>query len=449
MGLTAIHADGGAAAISTEVEIEGRDRFILQLDMAEAPRGSYELELSRNGKQVEFPRYRITKVPDSLRSELSAHIDEENHLVQYGRKVFPLGIYDTSGYSNSTATWARRVDRIAEAPFDLYINYWIGRAPTRSLDALMRVLERHEMAYLHTVNRWYENDSAFGKMASCGDRSAPSLGETLYTACRVAELRGRKALAGWYTADERGADDTERVFRQFDTLKGAWAGGVSFVALNRAAELELWRDAADVFDLHRYPIFNVPEGASSPLSDVYRLTRRAKEAVEQSRPVWTVIQAFQHGRNGHFPTFAELRSMSYMAVVGGADGLFYWSYGAKGISWIKNPDEQQRHWSDIVRLTQELDGLESVILSPNAPGVLDGDPGASIAVLTKEKDGLRYVFAVNLSSSAAEASFSTSRPFASVSLAGQQGSIAKQSDRFKDTLEAYGARVYVIRDGSP
>lgn len=453
--------EGDSSVVATSDVSPTTDRFVMTLDLSKAPTGSYVLGLSlpdaledeneddddESDNVLEYPRYRVLKMPAGARQGLSTYIDEQNHLVRNGRTLFPLGIYDTSGYSNSPRKWAQRLDIIAEAPFNLYINYWLGRAPTRSLDALMQTLERHEMGYLHTVNRWYDADPAFAKMASCGSASAPALGETDYTLCRARELSARRAMAGWYTADERGASEAARVFQQFAALKAGWPGGVSFVALNRPFELELWRDAADAFDLHAYPIFNVPEGTSSPLHDVYHLTRQAGDALQKSRPVWTVLQAFQHGTKGHFPTYAELRSMSYLAIVGGAQGLFYWSYGAKGISWIEDPVERERHWNDLVKLTRELSSLEPALLAPDQPDVLTEAAPETIAVISKNVNGRRYVFAVNLSASTVDAWFTLGQPAASIDVSAENRSLTPRAMRFTDSFGPHEAHVYVTKDG--
>ncbi len=48
----------------------------------------------------------------------------------------------------------------------------------------------------------------------------------------------------------------------------------------------------------------------------------------------TVIQFFQFTSSGRWPTQAELRNMSYMAIANGANGLMYWSLGAGGLAYI-------------------------------------------------------------------------------------------------------------------
>jgi hypothetical protein len=85
-----------------------------------------------------------------------------------------------------------------------------------------------------------------------------------------------------------------------------------------------------------------------------------------------------------------------MAIVDGARGLFYWSFGARGLGWVKDPRERERHWQDLVRVTREIKALEPVLLAPDAALVQRESSGGAVRVLGKRAaDGTRYLFAYN------------------------------------------------------
>ncbi len=68
------------------------------------------------------------------------------------------------------------------------------------------------------------------------------------------------------------------------------------------------------------------------LAEVADRTRAAYQAAHGSRPVWTVIQFFQLDLESAWPTEQQLHDMSWMAIVEGATGLFYWEYGIRGLA---------------------------------------------------------------------------------------------------------------------
>ena len=89
-----------------------------------------------------------------------------------------------------------------------------------------------------------------------------------------------------------------------------------------------------------------------PESYVGDLTRKVIGAVHGARPVWTVIQFFWLNWTSHFPTEQELHDMSWMAITEGARGVFYWSYGLRGLDWGKrDPVLRQQRYDELVNVT--------------------------------------------------------------------------------------------------
>jgi hypothetical protein len=259
-------------------------------------------------------------------------------------------------------------------------------------------------------------------------------------------LGSHPALAGWYTADERPSDQAERVFHQYKILREYDPDGVTFIAQNKLRELSWWRDAADVIDAHRYPIYNIPEGRLSPLEWVLGSTDAAQDAVERSRPVWSVIQYFPHGRKGHWPTYDELRTMSYMAIIAGAKGLFYWSYGAKGLAWVKDDEAREALWQRLVKVTKEIKTLEPALLSRDAPEILTNRTVVEgIRFLAKKVDNTRYIFAVNSSPEERQATFVLHDRAKTATVIGEGRAISLQAgNSFTEHFAPYAAHVYKI-----
>jgi hypothetical protein len=375
-------------------------RTAVELDVAGLPVGGYRLraELVR-GADVVFrhPDYRIVKAPAALRARLPVWYDEHNVLHLHGRPAFVLGLYTTSGYSTSPAAYARGADgwgteKIAQAPFNMLVNYWLGLAPVGALEALMDDLAGRGIHYLHTVNFYHRDDPQYPKIP----HPAAGEGEEALNRWIARALAGHRGLAGFYTADERPAEWVERAFRQHHALAEGAPGSVSFAVLGDGWEGQapLWRDAVDVLGMDPYPITRPP--GENHLAMVGEWTRLGVQAVQGSRPVWTVLQYFPLTTAGGWPREQDLRAMSWMAIVEGARGLFYWSFGTKGLAWVKDPVLREQRWQELVRIAREIKALEPVLLAPDAAVLARESSGGAVRTLGKRgPDGVRYLFAYN------------------------------------------------------
>jgi hypothetical protein len=424
---------------------------VVSIETATLPEGVFQLRtvLTRRHPSAplfEYPPYRIVKLRANTQRAPSTYIDSENVLVMHGRRRFVLGLYDTGGYWNHPQGYDARIRKIAEAPFNLYLNYWLGGAPVQSLNALMTTLSKYGMGYLHTVNLWYPDHSRWPRGTTCGNNTADRLGQVDFTACMAAALGSNPGLVGWYTADEQPADHAARVFGQYTLLRANDPDGITFVAQNRPRELSRWRDAADVIGVDPYPIYNVPEDRPSPLEMVTAWVTQAQDSVERHRPVWAVIQFFKFGSRGHWPTYNELRTMSYMAIVAGAKGVLFWSYGAKALASVSDPVLQEEYWQRLVRLTREIKSLEDALLSVDAPEILTTyTPSACLRVLAKHLHGHRYLIAVNNCSTSVQATLELTEPAASVTVLSEQRALQLSDSRaFVDSFTPYATHIYHI-----
>ncbi|MGH9335881.1 MAG: hypothetical protein ACRD21_19275, partial [Vicinamibacteria bacterium] len=391
----------GKAIVSLNRSVRANTATTMSLDASKAPLGRLRLRILAIDSRTrvpffEYPSYTIVKLAPSARNTLRTYIEADNALVIRGRRRFALGIYDTSGRSSKPEYYEPRISKLAEAPFNLYLNYFLSGASKGEIAALTTTLGKHGMSYLHTTNSWYQNAPYWPSGAVCKGSYASNLGARAFTICKASELKDVPGVAGWYTADERRADQAARTFDQYVLLRGNDRDGIAFIAQNRPKELTRWRDAADVFGVDPYPIYNIPEGKLSPFDMVLDWVTQAQNAVQRSRPVWAVVQFFKFGTNGHWPTYKELRNMSYMAVIGGAKGLFYWSNGVGALSWVDDPVRKERYWKRLVKVTKEIRALEPVLLAPNDPGVVVSTTYADrMRVMSKTVGGIRYIFAVN------------------------------------------------------
>jgi hypothetical protein len=414
--LSMLDEASGRSRASREYDATGA--LTAELDAGALPVGSYllraELVDASGSVSGRYPDYRIVKLPARARERLNTWYDERNVLHAGGRPTFVLGLYTTSGYTTTRSTYAAGedgwgVERMAQAPVNMLINYHLGRAPMPALGTYLDELHSRGIRYLQTVNFYHRQDGQYREI----EYPAARRGEDELNQWVARTLSGHPGLAGFYVMDEQAADKVPIVFRQYRVLAANAPGSVTFGVLGDGKESQApaWRDALDVMGLDPYPILK-PSGQND-LAMVGEWTRLGQDAVKRSRPVWMVLQYFPQTSAGGWPTEADLRTMSWMAIVEGARGLLYWSYGEKGLAWVKDPRQREQKWAELVRVTREIKALEPVLLAPDAEVVARESSGGAVRTLGKAMpDGTRYLFAYNTRSAPTRVTWTLTGPVA-------------------------------------
>jgi hypothetical protein len=421
------------------------DDFIATLNLGSLPAGTYQVRprlLDNNGTVLfEQSPYRIVKVDSKAGDLLKAWIDDRNRAhFGDGAPHFVIGIYDTSGYSNSGQTYAGAIDEISRAPINMLVNYLVTGAPISAIDAYAAELQKRGIYFLPTVNDFYQDSKLYPK-GTAAELGAATQDELV--ARYAGALEENRAIVGYYVQDEPAADKVEPTFHQYQVIKANDPAGFNLIALDRPHDVQFWKDAVDVVGVDPYPLW-LP--VDNDIGEVGDWTRTAVNAVHGSRPVWTIIQFFQADAMSSWPTEQQLHDMTWMAIAEGASGVFYWSHGMRGLGWVRNPAKHAALWDSLVRVTKEIKDLEPVLLSPDAQ-VLSARP--SRYIVTREKtgaDGSRYVIAYNQTNSEASAHFVLQSPGQSVTV--RRGMIRlelKDGTTFDDQFNPYEAKVYEIR----
>ena len=171
-------------------------------------------------------------------------------------------------------------------------------------------------------------------------------------------------MLAWYLYDE---PEVAR-FPPADLLKldrrvKAWAPGqrTAFVVGTGMAAYT-YGAAADVLMVDWYPVSHLKLESVGYQVTVVKDAAKKAAAEGAEKPVWAVLQAFdwkrfpqsKKERVGRFPTFDELRFMTYLALVRGAGGLFYFTFGQEdGKTLADQPDR----WAYFEKLAAELNTL--------------------------------------------------------------------------------------------
>jgi hypothetical protein len=433
----------GKVLSTSRVSPPANGSTVANVDMGHLPSGEYRLQAYLEGpgdKKIFTPSsYTIVKASTETRAKMKAWIDPDNIIHMGGRPRFVIGLYDTTGFGLKPDFYAPRLTAISKAPINLMINYFIANGRADVIYPYTDAMEPFGIFYLATVSAFFPEMRAYPRWAAAGNVGADDV-ITQYAKGLADDSR----VVGYYTCDECASERQPRTFHQYSLIKKYDPGSITFAVENFPNEYQFWRDTVDVLGVDPYVL-----GTHFPESYVGDTTRKVISAVHGARPVWTVIQFFRLNSLSHFPTEQEVHDMSWTAITEGARGVFYWSYGLRGLLWgPRDPVLLQQRYDELVNVTKGISALEAVLLAPDRP-VLSAN-SASGTIITKEKslsDGSRYLISYNHSDGTVTASFTLQRPTHAVSVVGGESrSIApyQGGSQFKDTYAPFQAHVYKI-----
>lgn len=176
------------------------------------------------------------------------------------------------------------------------------------------------------------------------------------------ELGGSRELLGFYIEDEpEGRSVPPKKMQALkESLKRDHPEVLTAVAMLRPQMVEAYRDSADVFMLDPYPVPHMPmTWMSDTLEEAAQLVSRER--------LWAVIQAFGGGKyvkDGwpRRPTYLEMRCLTYLALVHGTHGIFYFSY--------PEVRADAASWESLTRIVRELGQLKTWLVLPNGAQTL-------------------------------------------------------------------------------
>jgi hypothetical protein len=442
--------DAGGNTVASQTFTPESTEFTASLDMGALPMGTYRVagkleDASGNLLMAQSP-YAIVKLDASVRSGMKAWIDPANlaHFID-GNPHFVLGIYDTTGYSFLVSSYMKELAAIAQAPINMIINYFLANAPTRAITTYTTAMKQFGITFLPTVGGFYSNSVNFPTNIA---REFGTNDQDQLISDYASTLSSDPGVVGYYVQDEPPLSRQPETFHQYSLIKANDTSGFNLAVLNRQLDLPFWKDTIDVLGVDAYPI---AYASGNDLAEVADRTRAAYQAGHGSRPVWTVIQFFQLTSQAAWPTQQQLHDMSWMAIVEGATGLFYWSYGVRALQYVRDPVEHAALYQELINVTTEIKSLEPVLLSPDAAVITTNSAPGTVFTKTKVgRNGTRYLFAYNYTASPVSAEFTLARPAHSV--IDYDTGVSNPPDTsttFSAAFQPYQAHVLLISDSAP
>ena len=178
-------------------------------------------------------------------------------------------------------------------------------------------------------------------------------------------VRHSKGILAWYLEDEpegRGIPPGY-IWRLNNYIHKMDPTHPTSLVLVRSKKAYEYGDGVDILMVDPYPIPRMPITWLADSID------EAKKATFNEKPIWAVIQAFDWSvypiegdkrEWGRTPTFEEERCLTYLAVVHGVKGIFYYTYKGGNYNITNYPD----HWNGIKRIAWELNRIYPLLLAP-------------------------------------------------------------------------------------
>mgnify|MGYP003749317655 CR=1 FL=1 len=235
--------------------------------------------------------------------------------------------------------------------------------------------------------------------------------------------RHSPAIIAWYLGDDTSANTTpSQLFDYFDSCKAVDPTRLTVQAdpINAGKAISNYRpyvEGTDAFLPEIYPVRKKGvEGGTHCVAQTVRDVKRsfsdAREANDGPKAIWPIIQYFQGWGWERFPTYQELRGMSFAALAADGNGITWYTYGG-----FVNPEAKvfnygvtttPERWKNISTIATQINELSPALLQMTVPElqpqatVLDGpkhDPEGndSITCLLKQYDGKTHLIAVNSS----------------------------------------------------
>jgi hypothetical protein len=256
----------------------------------------------------------------------------------------------------------------------------------------------------------------------------------------ISEIRtfmDHPALLAWYISDEPNGfkippEKLEELYRLIKSID-PWHP-VSIVFMAPFLSSRKYADALDIVMADPYP---VPHGSVTQVGDV---TKQLRSEFEGEKPVWIVPQAFGGGEWwSREPTFQEMRTMTYQAIVNGATGIQYFVRHGHN-SFPKSISS----WNECGRMAVEIAEITPWLLSDEKVIQVQSN-SVNIRISSRVHNGQLLIIAVNRVNSPQMADIKISGTSArNARVLFENRSVPVHSGAFTDFLPALGSQVYLL-----
>jgi hypothetical protein len=354
-----------------------------------------------------------------------------------GKPLFPIGLYSVWKREHNGNDFDRCFAELREAGFNTIHTYHSQR--DTELREFYAAADRHRLRVIIAPH------------GGANSRDPQTAVRTVVEEC------GQPAVLAWYLADDTAshisADELRRVHRAIRDVDSfhvtVQADGVTSGGSNESRYAN-YVEATDAFLPEIYPI------RSDQACEVADVTRDMKIIGEDLRragrraPVWAIIQDFEGWGWKRYPTEAETRVMTYLAIIHGAKGITYYTYGGTGKNHGVTYDPQV--WAGLKRIARQLADLHDVLVQRERPQTQqveilcgprsDGLGYPAVSSLLKQHQGQYYLLAANSSRGPVRARITVGAAAGQVQVLFENRRLATKSGVWEDDFAPYAVHVY-------
>jgi len=291
-------------------------------------------------------------VEDVPAPEERLSLRDDGMLLVGGKPFFPIGIYHVVKCDFNSNSYDRAFRDLKAAGFNLV--HRASPAPFEETEEFLTAAERLDLKVFIPPVVSLSGDFVQGN--------------------RELDLMHHRSILAWYLADDTASNTTPEqlayrnmICKTLDptrlTLQAdpVMSGGSN----NR---YDLYVHFTDLFLPEIYPARGNEELACE-VSEVVRDMEEIRGSIVRAgcpvKGIWPIIQHFDGWGWKRFPTFAEMRAMSWASIVHGANGITWYVYhslSGRGRGVVSSPER----WDEMTRVSREIAAVQESLADRDA-----------------------------------------------------------------------------------
>ena len=420
---------------SIVAQFDDHSQAVAILDLTDIPEGRHRVVVGPLGGQEEAATPYLThQLTKATPRKGTVHYNERGVLFLDDEKVFPFGLYYFPIHERNFN--ADLFEEFVGAGLNLIVAEWTSE---QGYVRIGEMLARHGV---YTINSVQNGGGVRGLLERHHRTKEPNEKEQLVKQLhqRIADMVKYVAdheptnLLAWYVADEPGPPQLPFVKPQIEITAANDPYRPTLIVPGGGLASIAFGPHTDILMPDPYPGF--PGG---PMLTVAGYIDAAHRAVRRRKPVLAVIQAFKDPpQTGIMPTPAELRCMTYLALVHEVAGLTYFSFNDMHL-------HSPAQWAAIKTLAGEVRDLAPALTE--TPGILAAHQTASTSQVhsrVMQVGRTAYLLAVNTARWAIDGVTWELEGFQNGSMEVWRGNrnVEIHNGRFRDRFEPLAVHVY-------
>ncbi|MEW5692616.1 MAG: beta-galactosidase [Candidatus Hydrogenedentota bacterium] len=206
------------------------------------------------------------------------------------------------------------------------------------------------------------------------------------------------AILAWYPFDEPDiynvSYDTYALWRK--QIKAIDKNKPIYLTIYTPQQYQRFAELTDIFAIDPYPVISKTDDNKNQLERVYQQVRYAR-TICKNKPLYTIIQCFyQMPWWEREPEPKELHNMVYQALIGGSDGILYYTFATNSPENYWDIYKRQDILTELKRINKELITLEPVLLKgKNEHNIAFNLNVSELLYCIKNYKGTYYLFVAN------------------------------------------------------